>query len=188
MFAFAALDAFPVTDLFHIHLTGMHTGVTAIAFLPVDLNAEKRDRVEQGIDRTKRAKETTKRAKTEHAKQQDRCQYKYFPGKKKTGLFLQLLIQEDQRDSCFQCPRRTDVFTETRYPIDERDQDDKYNEDHIFDIGKRARDAVFFDLWERDLVKKILQKAKWAKKAADQASEKKAGQKQEAEHIKGKPI
>ena len=63
--AFAALDTFAVANLFDVHFAGFHAGAAVRALAFVDLDPEKRDRIEKRIYSSERTDEAAERAVTE---------------------------------------------------------------------------------------------------------------------------
>jgi hypothetical protein len=69
--AFAALDAFPVTDLSYVHFAVAHAGITVNAFRLIHLDPKEGDGIEERIYGAKGTQETAKGTETKDAGQQD---------------------------------------------------------------------------------------------------------------------
>ena len=79
----------------------------------------------------------------------------------------------EEADGALKSACRTDVFAKARncqvvaHPVPHGNCDDKYREDHIFEIGESACHAALFDLGSRDLVQELLDKAQGAQPPRD---------------------
>ena len=174
-----------------IHLAAAHAGAAAVAAVLIYFDADESQLVEEAVDRAERADKAAEGPVAEDAGSSDDDHDHEFASEEdlQHREVARVLGVGEEADSALKSACRTDVFAKARncqvvaHPVPHGNCDDKYREDHIFEIGERARHAALFDLGSRDLVQELLDKAQGAQPPADRSAQGQPEDHDNAQHI-----
>ena len=115
---FTAVDTLVVADFFDVHLAARNAETAVRTLVFIEFYAEKRDFIEEAVQRTERAQEAAEKAVNKDAQHRYGDQDREFPGKQAPDSFIEpdilIRIQEDP-DAAAQSARRADKFTKCRH-------------------------------------------------------------------------
>jgi hypothetical protein len=137
----------------YVHFTYRYALAAVYTVVFIDLDPQKRNSVKETVYRAERTKEPAKETVNKDCGDDDSDQQAEFPGEQRTEACKRICIAriKKQQHCAAERSRGADIFTkagERRVPnrIHERNSHRQNNEYHIFQIGKYAGRAAFFQL------------------------------------------
>ena len=159
-----ALGVVGCAEYVHIHLTHPAARTAGGAFALIYLQPIDRDLVAQAVKGPQRAQPFTEGPVEEHRQHHDAQQDTALPGEEPAQTGPDAGVGQGQRDSALQDPGGTEVFAEKGVPHSHfvhhrhRQDNDKEDQDHIFQIGKDM-EPLCAEFFCRDLVEQLLKPA-----------------------------